>query len=185
MTVIAPGATSALGKLILWVHEQALRARLISTVSRDADQVLDGIQGRVPEFGKLSEAQIAGLELRSGRPQNDIAKTIQRRAVRYLQSVDAALGALDAMGYTPTVIRGLLQHHYSTLAGAAIGSDAHLVYVDLATAIEKASEKTREVVLLLVAGYSPQEIGVKLQTNGSRRIGRAMSELSRILEGRQ
>lgn len=57
--------------------------------------------------------------------------------------------------------------------------------IEVMDAIRKASDKTRTVAWLLVAGIGPQELGKLLNTNGSRKINRALAELARILEGRQ
>lgn len=174
---------SALGQFVLWMHSRAKKAGRLDVTCEEAAQVLDALCGG-PVNNPATEAQIAGLELRSGRPRNELAKKVQRAAVHRLRSLDLTMRAVDELGYTPVLVRGLLQNHFWELKRAPLGSEAHLVYTDLSSAIDRATEKTKVVVFFLIAGLGPQEIGAELKTNGSRRIGKAMAELSRILEGR-
>lgn len=174
---------SALGQFVSWLHRRAEQAGRLDVTCDEAAQVLAALYGG-PVSTPATEAQIAGLELRSGRPRNELAKKIQRTAISRLRSLDLTMRAVDELGYTPVLVRGLLQAHFWELKRAPLGSEAHLVYTDLSSAIDRATEKTKVVAFLLIAGLGPQEIGAALKTNGSRRIGKTMSELSRILEGR-
>lgn len=173
-----PGV-SPLGQFILWMHDRATErvenisaTELIETI-RHGEQVPDP-----------TEARIAGLELRDGRPRSDLARKIQRGAMTCLHDHRLTLEYLDTLGYTPVNVRAFLSIHWTALETAALGSAENCILIDLKTAIERASTITGTVARLLIAGLGPQEIGSQLSTNGSRRINRAMAELSRILEGR-
>lgn len=190
---------SALGQFILWLHKRAQQAGRITVSCEEATQVLEALYGGMEfnlttrmktetklrhKFEGLTDAQIAGLELRRGRPRNELAKKIQRVVINQIRSLDLVLCAVDELGYTPLLIRSLLQNHYWELRRHPLGSDAYVVYADLNHAINRATDKTKIVAFFLIAGCGPQEIGAVLKTNGSRRIGKAMAELSRILEGK-
>lgn len=101
-----------------------------------------------------------------------------------LGSQELALANVDEAGYTAINIRSLLVNHFWSCKSAALESDAYSAYIDLSTAINQASDRTRTVAWLLIAGLGPQEIGKLLATNGSRKINRAMAELAKILGGR-
>ncbi len=183
-------SVSALGQFIYWLHNRAQQAGRIDINCEEATQLLDalsptGLQSLARlrrQAEGLTEAQIAGLELRSGRLRSALSKKVRRAAVRRLRAPGLAVHAVDELGYTPVLVHGLLQNHFWELESAPLGSEAHLIYVDLSSAIAQATERTKVVAFLLIAGLGPQEIGTVLRTNGSRRIGKAMAELSRILE---
>lgn len=177
------GGISALGQYVLWLHRRTKAAGCIKETDTEATQLLDALYGG-PVNNPATKAQIAGLELRSGRPRNELAKKVQRAAVNRLRSLELVMHAVDELGYNSVLVRGLLQHHYWELKRAPLGSDAHIIYTDLNSAIDRASDRTKAVAYLLIAGLGPQEIGAVLKTNGSRRIGKAVAELSRILQGR-
>lgn len=177
---------SALGQLVLLLHRWASDDGRLLVADVDAERLLATLTGRMrPPEGEETTYERAGLELRVGRPRNEIAKKVQRYALRQLRDIDAVLRAVDELGYSPVLVRALLQLHYGELCGAPLGSDAHCAYVDITGAIERASDPTHEVAALIIEGFGPQEIGEKLGANGSRRIGQAMAELARILSGRQ
>jgi hypothetical protein len=170
---------SPLGTFIFWMHDRAseraenITATELIAALRYGHQVPDPI-----------EARIAGLELRDGRPHSDLARKVQRGAMARLHDRRLALDYVDAQGYTPVNVRSFLSVHWGDLEDAELGSDENCVCIDLTSAIARAGDMTRTVAELLIAGLGPQEIGATLKTNGSRRINRAMAELSRILEGR-
>lgn len=174
MTGISP-----LGTFILWMHDRA--AERVEDII--ANELIEALRHghTVPD---PTEARIAGLELRDGRPRSDLARKVQRGAMARLHDRRLALDYLDAVGYTPVNVRSFLSVHWAELERGELASDENCVYIDLKHAIERAGEQTRTVAELLVAGLGPQEIGTQLSTNGSRRINRAMGELARILEGR-
>lgn len=173
---------SPLSQFIIYLHERALADGRVPALTDHELTVLDAIRRGT---GSAEDQEVSvGLELYDGRPHSDLARRIQRRAVSTLSDLDLALQNVDEAGYTAINLRSLLSTHFDNLRYAALGSDANCAYLDIRTAIEQASDKTRTVAWLLVAGIGPQELGKMLNTNGSRKINRALAELARILEGR-
>jgi hypothetical protein len=176
---------SPLSNFITWLHTRAVEDGRVPNLTPEAYAVMLGILGEpLGDNPNLREAHLVGLELHDGRPHSDLARRIQRRAVSELSDLELTLQNVDAAGYTPINLRALLSMHFDTLRYAPLGSDANVTYLDIKVAINKASDKTRTVAWLLVAGIGPQALGKLLDTNGSRRINRALAELARILEGR-
>lgn len=174
---------SALGQYILWLHEFARREGRLKIADAEASTILETIArtGPAPKGRAPTEAEQLGLELRIGRPRSERAKHIRRVAVEQLQQPEVLLLAVDELGYSTLILRAILQGHYWRLKEAAAGSIEHAIYIDVQRAMSLASAGTRLVAYMLIAGYGPQEIGAKLQTNGSRRVGKALMELARIL----
>lgn len=176
---------SPLSTFITWLHLRAVEDGRVPSITPEAYAVMMGILGEpATEHTANREAQLVGLELHDGRPHSDLARRIQRRAVSELTDLELTLQNVDAAGYTTINLRALLSTHFDALRYAELGSDANCAYLDIRTAIERASDKTRTVAWLLVAGIGPQELGKMLNTNGSRKINRALAELARILGGR-
>jgi hypothetical protein len=172
---------SSLGEFTLWLHKTAV----VTTQTQTASELLAALGGaQYPAGEALTEAQIAGLELRSGRPRSQLARTVQRAAIRRLRELPLVLRAVDELGYSTTLVRSLLQTHYMKLQEAPLDSFEYAVYLDLKQAVQRASGRTQEIAKLLIEGYGPLDISDTLKTNGSRRISKATAELSRILEGR-
>lgn len=177
---------SPLANFITWLHVRAVEDKRVPALTDDAYAVMLGILGEpIGDNPALNDAHAVGLELHDGRPHSDLARRIQRRAVSELADLELALQNVDTAGYTPINLRALLSMHFDTLRYAPLGSDANAAYLDIKVAINKASDRARAVCWLLIAGVGPQEIGKLLNTNGSRRINRALVEVARILEGRQ
>ena len=177
---------SPLAQFINYLHERAVAEGRVPNLTDHELDVLDAIRlGGRDEWKKDDVEITAGLELHDGRPHSDLARRIQRRAVSELADLELTLQNADAAGYTPINLRALLSTHFDSLRYAELGSDANAAYLDIKVAIGRASDKTRTVAWLLVAGLGPQELGKLLNTNGSRKINRALAELARILEGRQ
>lgn len=175
---------SPLSQFIVYLHQRALADGRVPALTEHEIEVMDAIRFGARE--QPGDAEIdTGMELYDGRPHTDLARRIQRRAVSELADLTLTLENVDAAGYSPINLRALLSIHFDTLRYAPLGSDANAAYLDIKVAINKASDKTRTVAWLLVAGIGPQELGKLLNTNGSRKINRALAELARILEGRQ
>ena len=173
---------SHLAEFILWLHARAEQEKRIPFMTPEALAVLCGLRHQ-PVIAETDEYRV-GLELRDGRPHSELARRLQRRAMAETDDPMLVLANVDEAGYTVINIRALLSQHYWSLQDAPLGTDANCAYIDLTTAINRASDRTRLVAWLLIAGLGPQEIGKLLATNGSRKINRALAELARILEGR-
>ncbi len=180
---------SGIGQLVLYLNERADREGRLKVLDMQAELMMCAVAGMydgltTPEMFQLPLSVLIGLELRSGRIVSERGKTIRRAALSRLNDYDVFLGAVDDIGYTAQVVRAALTVHWSRLSSAYLGSDGHCVYLDIATARDQAPENVRTVITLLPA-MGPQELGVAFQTNGSRLVGRCLSTLSRILNGKQ
>lgn len=176
---------SPLAQFIMWLHERRAHEGRIPELTAESLTLLEGLYDRpVAEHTPHQDLYNVGQELHDGRPHSDEARRIQRHAMLELGSIDLALSNVDEAGYTAINIRALLANHFWTCKGSPLESDGYSAYIDLSSAINLASERTRVVAWLLIAGLGPQEIGKLLATNGSRKINRAMAELAKILGGR-
>lgn len=170
---------SPIGQFVLYLHE---RSGNTFTSDPDAARLLDALRyGYAPE--RDDPYELAGLELRSGVIKGDVARAVRRVAKAKLEDLATVLAYIDAAGYTTVSVRALLEHHFIRVKRADLGSDAHCAYLDLRSALDAASAVTQLVAALLISGYGAQEVGKALQSNGSRQIGRALSELARRMEG--
>lgn len=175
---------SPLADLVLWLHTRAVEDKRLVETSDEAAAFLAGCAGQ-PYSGADEAGYLVGLEIYSGRPHSDSARAIQRRAYRALHSLTLVLSNVDEAGYTAVNIRPLLEIHYQALNTAPLGSELHCVAIDLYGATLRASLITRDVAILLASSYSAAEIGARYQTNGSRRVAKAMTELAKILQGKR
>lgn len=188
--------TSAIGSLVLHLHERALQEGRIAVEDESANQVLDTIRRgyRSKHYrrgGEQPTGVVAGLELRQGYARSAEAKTIRQGALNRLRDFPVFLRAVDELGYTPQVLRAALSLHYSRLDEAELGSDENCILMDIQQATSRLDKQPRkeeaprpsEVIALLAGGLGPQEVGAHFKTNGSRLVGRVLKQLSVELEG--
>lgn len=177
------GAISAIGRLVLYLHECAEINNGVTP--RAAAFILALREGIVSFMGEgITVEAAAGLEIRSGRAHSKEARSIRRAALARLRNYNVLLGAVDALGYTPQLVRAALAYHWTRLGREEAGADGNCVYIDLFSAMSQSPLDVRRVCAMLAAGYSSQEIGSRLGVNGSRAVGGAVARLGRILEGR-
>lgn len=178
---------STIGQLILWLNERAREEGRIEVSDPVASLVIETLEGdgAVPDgrFRDLPLGVQVGLELRRGRAFSDEAKAIRSAALARLRDYEVFLAAIDALGYTPQLVRAALSIHFERLLDEELGTAGNCVLLDIETARQRAPEDIQQAVDLLPR-MGPQDIGVELDTNGSRLVGRAMATMSRILEGR-
>lgn len=98
-----------------------------------------------------------------------------------LSDWDTLFSYIDAEGYTSAAIRAVFEHHAGKIRDAQLGSDKHLVWLDLWTALPRCSERTNLVLKLLSEGFGPKDIGRQIDGNGSRLVSAACAELSAAL----
>jgi hypothetical protein len=175
--------TSAIGQLILYLNASARAEGRVTEYDETAKQVLDTLRSEDNPRGRLPQGVVTGLELRRGSAHTPEAKAIRAYALGELRSYDRFLHAVDTIGYTPQLVRAALTLHWEQLEADPLGSDGNCVLLDIQQAVAKATPTTRAVVAHLIKGDGPQQIGEALDTNGSRVVGRALKEVSRILEG--
>lgn len=188
--------TSAIGALVLHLHERAIQEGRLVVEDEGANQVLDAIRRgyRSRHYRRGAEQPagvVAGLELRQGYARSAQAKAIRQGALNRLRDFPVFLRAVDELGYTPQVLRAALSLHYSRLDEAELGSDENCVLLDIKQAASRLDRQPRkeeaprpsEVIDLLAGGLGPQEVGAHFKTNGSRLVGRVLKQLSVELEG--
>lgn len=173
---------SALASLILHLHQQAQAEGRITERYALADAVLAVLtNGPTPDVARPSDGECIGRELYSGRTASVPASVIRRRAGQALTNYTVFLAAVDTLGYTPQVVKAAVGH-WQQLEDADLGEDGNCVLLDIRVALTKASEPTRKTIALLQAGIGPRRVGELLGENGTRLVGKAYLEVSRLLE---
>lgn len=200
---------SALGQLILHLHERAKAEGNIRVREKEATRVLDvlryGYRSRYyRRAGTTENAGVtAGVELRQGMAQSALARTIRQSAIARLRDYAVFMVAVDTLGYSPQLLRAALSIHWERLASAEMGSDGNCVRLDIEVAVaaldtewktsgsrhseasgmDAQTPRPSDIVSYLQQGYGPQEIGKLYDTNGSRLVGRLLKALSNKLGG--
>jgi hypothetical protein len=181
MSLISPE-----GQLVLSLHQRADRKGHVVVKSALADLILYTIAtGKITPAKRRPTGALVGLELRSGRVASPEAKEIRQAALGRLRDYTTFLDTIDAIGYTPQVLRAAIMVHYDKLCSEGLGSDGNCALMDIEIGLKLVPPKVREVIELLAAGYGPQSVGDKLGVNGSRLASEAFDLLSAALEGGQ
>lgn len=171
-------------QLILFLHKRAIAEGRLKEHDPLADEILRTLEGEDRYNGRdIPRGVVIGLELRHGQAHLPEAKAIRSAALRRLMDYDVFLRSVEELGYTPQNIRAALTIHFERLRSEALGSEGNCILMDLDAALKRCTDRTREVVFLLISGLGPQAIGEHFGVNGSRILGRALKTLSRILEG--
>ena len=176
---------SALGQLVLFLHRLARGEPRLKERDPRAKSILWPLKARKynPKWHS-DEHKLTGLELRNGAVTSETARRIRQAALKRSRNYEVFLRCVEHMGYTPQLARAAFYIHYHTPLHEELGSLGHCVLMDIQSALSRCDPRTRKVLTLLIHGAGPQAIGETLGTNGSRQVGDALRQLSRLLEGK-
>lgn len=116
--------------------------------------------------------------------QREDYEALRRAAIGRLKVLPTVLLFIDNEGYTADGVRALLEHHYTRISNAPIGSVESDTWLDVRRGAEALPPEEYHAAQMLAAGYSVTEIGKILRVNGSRLVMASCKHIARYLEAK-
>lgn len=114
---------------------------------------------------------------------------ILRRLLYRFRDFDQCVAYIDENGYTPAIVKVLLEEHFIKIAKSPAGSDAHCIYLDLYTALTQyhifdGLHPMTRAITIASAELSTKQMDAKFQVSSSRILYSGCEAISNYLEGK-